>query len=189
MIPYTVQRRGDTKLTNVEMGIWLFLASEAMLFGSLFSAYALLRVSAPTWPSGRDVLNLPLGLINTAILLVVSGAAWRARSASALVAQRFLWLSTIAAIGFLIVKGTEYNGELTGGLYPSASMSLAMYYLLTGVHALHVIGGLIANVWAIVGSKRRIVAEQTVGRVRALSLYWLFVDAVWFLILLVIYLS
>ena len=50
MIPYTVDRRADTGVSNVRMGIWLFLASEVMLFGALFSAYALLRVSSSNWP-------------------------------------------------------------------------------------------------------------------------------------------
>ena len=58
MIPYTVDRRADTGVTNVTMGIWLFLASEAMLFGALFSSYALIRTAAASWPSGREIFNL-----------------------------------------------------------------------------------------------------------------------------------
>jgi cytochrome c oxidase subunit 3 len=67
MIPYTVERRVDTGVTNVTLGVWLFLASEVMLFGALFSAYALLRVSAVAWPHGRDVLSVDAGFINTAV--------------------------------------------------------------------------------------------------------------------------
>ena len=74
MIPYTIERRADTGVTNVTLGIWLFLASEVMLFGALFSAYALLRVSAPIWPRGRDVLSVPLGAANTVVLLDRDGA-------------------------------------------------------------------------------------------------------------------
>ena len=81
VIPYTVDRRADTGVSNVTMGIWLFLASEVMLFGGLFSAYALLRVSAMAWPNGRDVLSLAFGAMNTAILFVMTGLTWRARSA------------------------------------------------------------------------------------------------------------
>ena len=55
MIPYTVERRVDTGVTNVTMGVWLFLASEVMLFGALFSAYALLRVSAAAWPHASSM--------------------------------------------------------------------------------------------------------------------------------------
>ena len=59
-IPYTVELRPDTGLNNSKLGIWLFLASEVMLFGALFSTYILLRVAAPEWPSGASILNVPL---------------------------------------------------------------------------------------------------------------------------------
>src|SRR5882724_4014033 len=67
-IPYVVKLREDTNLYNAKVGIWLFLASEVMLFGGLFSSYILLRVGAPpgTWPHGW--LNVPLGTLNTALL-------------------------------------------------------------------------------------------------------------------------
>ena len=58
-IPYTVDARPDTGLTNPKLGIWLFLASEVMLFGSLFSSYVLLRSGAESWPVQRDILNVP----------------------------------------------------------------------------------------------------------------------------------
>ena len=60
-IPYIVDERPDTGLTNVKLGIWLFLASEVMLFGALFSSYVLLRLIAPDWPVGAEVLNVPMG--------------------------------------------------------------------------------------------------------------------------------
>src|SRR3954469_2430275 len=71
-IPYTVRPRPDTGLTNPKLGIWLFLASEVMLFGSLFSAYALLRSGAPTWPRQSDVLSVPLAALNTVVLIASS---------------------------------------------------------------------------------------------------------------------
>ena len=64
-IPYTVEERPDTGLPNGKLGIWLFLASEVMLFGALFSTYIILRVGAPEWPHGE--LNVVLGTINTII--------------------------------------------------------------------------------------------------------------------------
>lgn len=68
-IPYTVDARRDTGLYNAKVGIWLFLASEVMLFGALFSSYILLRVSTPDeyWPHGW--LNIPLGTANTIVLI------------------------------------------------------------------------------------------------------------------------
>ena len=71
-IPYTDTPRPDTGLTNAKLGIWLFLASEIMLFGGLFSAYILLRVGADVWPEGRDILNVPLATLNTFVLITSS---------------------------------------------------------------------------------------------------------------------
>jgi cytochrome c oxidase subunit III len=202
MIPYTVERRADTGVTNVTLGIWLFLASEVMLFGALFSAYALLRTAAPVWPKGADVLSLPLGTANTLVLLAMSAAAWRARSvarprrrslpggqAEAGTAVRGpLLVSSALAITFLVVKGVEYSGEIARGVIPSSGMFPAMYYTLTGLHALHVAGGICANLWTIAGA-RQVPAALTAGRAHALTLYWAFVDVVWLVIFVLLYLS
>src|ERR1700681_2196748 len=71
-IPYEVTARPDTGLYNAKLGIWLFLASEVMLFGGLFSAYIFLRLGAEDgyWPHG--LLNVPVGALNTAILIASS---------------------------------------------------------------------------------------------------------------------
>src|SRR5438128_1400497 len=71
-IPFTVTARPDTGVWNARVGIWLFLASEVMLFGGLFSAYVFLRIGAPPghWPHG--LLNVPVGTMNTAILIASS---------------------------------------------------------------------------------------------------------------------
>ena len=71
-IPYTVEPRPDTGLYNAKLGIWLFLASEVMLFGALFSSYVLLRVGATTWPHGYEHLNIPLATVNTVVLITSS---------------------------------------------------------------------------------------------------------------------
>ena len=68
-IPYTVEERPDTGLYNAKLGIWLFLASEVMLFGALFSTYVLLRTGAESWPEGSSILNVPLATFNTLILI------------------------------------------------------------------------------------------------------------------------
>ena len=80
-IPYTVEVRPDTGLYNAKTGIWLFLASEVMLFGALFSSYILLRVGATEgfWPHGW--LNVPVGTVNTLVLItssITTVMAWAA---------------------------------------------------------------------------------------------------------------
>ena len=62
-IPYVSKPRPDTGLVNAKLGIWLFLASEVMLFGGLFSAYVLLRIGAEIWPEGASILNVPLATL------------------------------------------------------------------------------------------------------------------------------
>ena len=66
-IPYTVEARPDTGVFNAKLGVWLFLASEVMLFGALFSSYILLRTGAQVWPMGRELLNVKLATFNTII--------------------------------------------------------------------------------------------------------------------------
>ena len=188
MIPYTTSPRADTGVSNVTLGIWLFLASEVMLFGALFSSYALLRVAAPSWPSGGDVLDLTLGATNTIVLMLMTGAAWRARSAAWPAARRLLAVNSLLAIVFLGIKSIEYAGEIRQGLLPSVNSFLATYFTLTGLHALHVIAGLVANVWALTGLGR-VGMDMTTGRVRARALYWAFVDVVWVIIFVLFYLS
>jgi heme/copper-type cytochrome/quinol oxidase subunit 3 len=187
-IPYTVDRRADTGVTNVTMGIWLFLASEVMLFGALFSSYALLRMAAPDWPSGPDVLSPGLGALNTVLLVLMTAAAWRAARTSGARARRLVLVSSLCALGFLTVKAFEYSGEIALGLLPSVSTFLATYWVLTGLHAAHVVCGLAANGWILAGA-RRVGERMTAGRLRATALYWTFVDVVWLVIYVLMYLT
>jgi heme/copper-type cytochrome/quinol oxidase subunit 3 len=188
MIPYTTSRRPDTGVTNATLGIWLFIASEVMLFGALFSSYALLRVSATDWPHGRDVLNLAYGLGNTVILASVTGLALRARFSPPAAARTMLILSAVTGFAFLGVKSTEWVSEISAGLLPRNNTFLATYFTLTGLHALHVIGGVAANLWAA-ASAMRIDAAQLSVRTAGIGVYWLFVDVVWLAILTLLYLT
>jgi cytochrome c oxidase subunit III len=188
VIPYTTTPRADTGVSNVTLGIWLFLASEVMLFGALFSSYALLRVAAPVWPSGSGILSLPLGITNTMVLFLMTAAAWQARSAPWPRARMLLVINSALSLVFMGVKGFEYAAEIRQGLVPSVNTFLATYFTLTGLHALHVIGGLVANLWALTGVGR-VNKEMTAGRVRALALYWAFVDLVWIIIFVLFYLT
>ena len=70
-IPYNVHPRPDTGLYNGKLGVWLFLASEVMLFGALFSSLILLRTGAESWPRGYEFLNVKLATFNTFILILV----------------------------------------------------------------------------------------------------------------------
>ena len=188
MIPYTIERRPDTGVNNVTLGIWLFIASEVMLFGALFSAYALLRMSATDWPAGMSLLDINFGLANTVVLVAMTIVAWQARRAPIATARKQLLAGTALALVFLGIKTFEYVSEIGRGLVPSVSTFLAMYFTLTGLHALHVAAGLVGNLWAFAGSAR-VDEGMTRGRVQSLALYWAFVDVVWVVILVLMYVA
>ena len=157
-----------------------------MLFGALFSAYALLRSAATDWPSGRHVLSLQLGTLNTALLMVLTASVWRARKMDRARAKTFLLLATTAAFAFVSAKSLEYSYDVNHGLLPHVNTFLAMYFTLTGLHFAHVIAGIVGNTWVIRG---RVSDDMTLGRVRALVIYWTFVDIVWLIIFVLFYLS
>src|SRR4051812_16074968 len=116
-IPYNVTARPDTGLFNAKLGIWLFLASEVMLFGGLFSSYILLRVGADpgTWPQG--LLNIPIGTFNTAVLITSSVTvvmAWSALQLNNFKAYRkYQAVTILCALGFLGIKSFEYSDKFT----------------------------------------------------------------------------
>jgi cytochrome c oxidase subunit III len=107
-IPYTVTARRDTGLWNAKIGIWLFLASEVMLFGGLFSAYVFLRLDAAPgdWPHG--LLNVPVGTMNTAILIASSVTvvlAWAALKMRQFTRYRiYMAITILCGVVFLVVK-------------------------------------------------------------------------------------
>jgi cytochrome c oxidase subunit 3 len=111
-IPYTVEERPDSGLTNGKLGIWLFLASEVMLFGALFSTYIILRMGAPEWPHGE--LNVVLGTINTIILIGSSMTmvmAWASLKMHDWSKHRLYLIATVVlALIFLVTNRIEYTG-------------------------------------------------------------------------------
>ena len=193
-IPYTVAERPDTGLNNVKLGIWLFLASEVMLFGGLFSSYALLRISAVEWPVGSDILNVPIGTFNTVVLITSSVTMVMAFASLKLddVGRFKMYLrSTIGlALLFMIVKGYEYYEKFSHGDYPSGSTYLAIYFALTGLHGLHVLGGVVVNGYFVGpgAAMFQTSREQFINRIEAAGLYWHFVDLVWIFLFPVLYL-
>jgi len=191
-IPYTVEERPDTGLANGKLGIWLFLASEVMLFGALFSTYILLRIGAPSWP--HHELNVPLGAVNTVLLIcssVTMVMAWASLKMNKWGAHRgYLAATFLLALVFLINKYFEYSAHFRGGEYPSHSTFLAIYYTLTGLHGIHILGGMIVMAYLFgPGAKLwKKNPEQFTNRIEYTGLYWHFVDLVWIFLFPVLYL-
>jgi heme/copper-type cytochrome/quinol oxidase subunit 3 len=193
-IPYTVEARPETGVTNVKLGIWLFLASEVMLFGGLFSAYVLLRTGAPAWPPGWTILSVPLGAANTLVLIASSVTivmAWLALEDRDVTEYwLFMGLTVLLGVVFLVVKAFEYADKFEHGLGPASSMFLGVYFTLTGVHALHVASGVVVNAY-LLASGAALWARapvQLTNRVEAAGLFWHFVDIVWIFLFPLLYL-
>jgi len=193
-IPHIVVPREDTGLYNAKFAIWLFLASEVMLFGGLFSAYILLRVGSFTWPVQSELLNVPIGAINSIILLTSSILfirAWEALKADNLAQYKKLMYGVITlALVFLSLKGVEYYQHFMHHEFPKTNVFTAIYFLLTGLHALHIIGGVAANIYyAGPGTYLYKINKQWfINRVEVAGLYWHFVDLVWIFLFTTLYL-
>ncbi|MDX1502265.1 MAG: cytochrome c oxidase subunit 3 [Thermoanaerobaculia bacterium] len=202
-IPYTVEERPDTGLYNAKLGVWLFLASEVMLFGALFSSYILLRTGDPSfmivphaiaeqlghaghgelrWPAE---LNVPIAFVNTLVLIfssvtiVMSWASLRLRKLDKF--RLWMGLTLLCSLVFLVLKAVEYNAKFSHHLLPGTANFLAIYFTLTGLHALHVIGGVVVNgyLWGPGAKMWKSDPARFTNRVEVAGLYWHFVDLVW----------
>lgn len=174
----------STGIPNGRLGIWLFLASEAMLFATLFTSYVVLRLAAPSWPRGWEALDVPLATLNTFVLITSSVtmvlAYARAFERDREGFQLYLGLTIALALAFLVVKSFEYGAKLHHGHFPSTSIFYAVYFTMTGLHGLHVIGGIVLNAGLLwMGSSGHWDHPLFVGRVEYAGLYWHFVDIVW----------
>ena len=203
VIPYMVKPHPVTGLTNGKLGLWLFLASEVMLFGALFSSYALIRTGAVTWPPieagqpamlSSQLLSVPLGTFNTAVLITSSITmvmAWAALKMNSFPKFRLYMSATIGlSLVFLVVKGFEYAHKFEMGHFPRLNNFYAIYFTLTGLHGIHIIGGIIVNTYLLTwGSKLwKTDPEHFTNRVENAGLYWHFVDLVWIFLFPALYL-
>ena len=194
-IPYNEDLRPDTGLYNAKLGIWLFLASEVMLFGGLFSAYIMLRLSDPNWVNyGQSALNVPLATLNTAVLIsssVTMVMSWVSLKLNDLKKySMYMGLTLLCSFGFLVIKYIEYTAKFEHGLYPSTNNFLAVYFTLTGLHGLHVIGGIVVNGYFFGPGKKMwdTEPERFTNRIEVAGLYWHFVDLVWIFLFPALYL-
>ena len=196
-VPYTVEERPETGLNNSKLGICVFLASEVMLFGGLFAAYVFLRIAAPAgefayWGSK---LSVPMATVNTLVLIsssvtvIMSWASLKMKDFEKY--KMYMGLTLLCALIFLVIKYFEYTGKFHHGIYPSSSTFMAIYFTLTGLHGLHIIGGMIVMgyFWLPAGNKMwHSEPDHFTNRIEVAGLYWHFVDLVWIFLFPVLYL-
>lgn len=190
---------------SATLGMWLFLVTEIMFFGGLFMAYLLYRVWYPVaWAEGSLELDIVLGGVNTAVLigssLTMALAVRAAQTGYPKATVNWLILTMVLGLTFLVIKGFEYahkfemnhvpgpNFVFEGPHARQVEIFLSLYFVMTGLHALHmVIGfGLLATIaWM---AYRRRFSPEWYSPVEMAGLYWHFVDIVWIFLFPLLYL-
>ncbi len=172
-----------------KLGVWWFLASEIMLFGGLITSFIVFRLGGPGWAEASHHLSVTLAAINTLVLLTSSFTVVKAFVAAehgdARALRMYLGLTILGGLIFLGIKAVEYTTEIRAGFTPAAGIFWSFYYTMTGLHALHVLGGVVVNgvVLATEG-----VGVRNPHRVELAGLYWHFVDVVWIFLFPLLYL-
>jgi cytochrome c oxidase subunit 3 len=187
-------------------GMWIFIGSEAMLFGAVMLVYLTARMAHPEgFGEASSRLSLLLGTVNTAVLITSSLAMALADLLVKLGRRRAaawaLAATALLGLAFLAVKGVEYADEVREGLAPvlglpfalegadprGAQLFFELYFASTGLHAAHLIGGL-AAIATVLAMWRRSTDAACLRRTRAVGLYWHFVDIVWVFLFPLLYL-
>jgi cytochrome c oxidase subunit 3 len=186
--------------------MWAFLGSEAMLFGAIFLVFLIAHIDyGAGFAAASKHLSLPLGTLNTIVLITSSFTMALAHMFSLDRRWRATLWALLATSGlglcFLVVKAIEYRDEIGEGLAPvlglpfryagpdpaHAEFFFSLYFTMTSLHALHLIGGIVVIV-ALAAFWRNATPASRAHRVQAIGLYWHFVDIVWVFMFPVLYL-
>ncbi len=180
---------GEGHVNHNLTGFIIFLCSESVIFLAFFSGFAVLKTSALNWlPAGVEGLEWRMPLINTVVLVSSSGTIWLAEQFKArenIWGFRAFWLLTMAlGAYFLYGQAVEWSGlsfGFTSGVFGGT------FYLLTGFHGLHVATGVL--LMALMLLKSFIPGNYAKGEegVQATSLFWHFVDVIWIILFVLIY--
>ena len=180
-------------VSKEKLGLWVFLASEILIFGSLIIAYVYVRANSSSWPIATQTHNVLLGMTNTIILLTSSlamiTALYSIRSGNVKGLKICLGGTLALGFAFLGIKlGIEWPALIHSGFTINSGLPASSYYVLTGLHAMHVAVGLVAIGYLMIRTfsggftSTKHVAIENVG------LYWHFVDIVWMILFPLFYL-
>jgi len=196
----------EAKAVTNQLGMWTFLATEILFFGGLFVVYTLFRLTYPEiFRQGGQSMDFWLGTVNTAVLLTSSlfmALADRAvRANQRALLTRCLALTALLGLVFLGIKAYEYHGKFAEHLVPGPGFRgppgsgprlqifYFLYFAMTGLHALHMLGGLAAVGWLWrLNAQGRLNSGRT-EPVVIVGLYWHFVDCIWVFLYPLFYLA
>lgn len=180
------------KLQKTQLGFWLYLMSDIMLFATLFAVFQIQRNATAGNVSGHDIFDLPYIFGETILLLassVSAGIAWMAAEAKKVRVFRWLLILTVLlGLGFLIMELSEFARLAADGHSWQASGFLSAYFTLVGTHGLHISVGIIWAVTLLVMVWLRGLDHNFVRKIGLFTLFWHFLDLVWIFIFTVVYL-
>jgi len=184
-------------LPKVRLGMWVFLSSEVILFGSYISAYLFMREAVTGWPLGSTIHNITLGTTNTLILAssgftmalaVISIKKGNQRAMLAWLAVTFLLGSIFMGIKISEWTDLSATGFNLANSNPTYQLVASMYYFLVGLHGAHVTAGLIVMVYLMKRTISGAYTKDDHSAIENFALYWAFVDIVWFFLFPLFYL-
>ena len=188
---------------GARMGMWLFLFTELLLFGGMFILYSVYRFKYPdAFHLAAKDLNTIVGTFNTAILLTSS--LTMALSITAIQRNKktlsllFQFITIVLAIGFMVNKFFEWSAKFHHGIYPGSETLLAkepgeiiffgLYYVMTGLHGLHVIIGMVLIAFMMRFTSKGIITNESYVKLESAGLYWHLVDIIWIFLFPLFYL-
>jgi heme/copper-type cytochrome/quinol oxidase subunit 3 len=176
-----------------KIAVWWFLASEMMVFGGLIGCFILFSFAHGGFAADAVHVKWRIGAFNTLVLVTSSLtmilALGSARQRDSSRTRIFLAATVMLGLLFLSLKGFEYTSEIREGLTPAAGTFWSFYFAITGLHGLHVIGGIVVNSILLIAALRERPWDLIQRRVEFAGLYWHFVDIVWIFLFPLIYLT
>ena len=174
------------------LGFWIYLMSDCLLFAMLFATYGVIGTNYAAGPSPKDLFELPLVALNTAMLLLSSityGFAMRsAAEGKTRSTQAWLALTGLFGLAFLGIEMHEFHSLIEQGATPQRSGFLSAFFTLVGTHGLHVTFGLIWLVTLMVQVGKHGLIAANHRRLMCLSLFWHFLDVIWIGVFTIVYL-
>ncbi|GJD56507.1 Cytochrome bo(3) ubiquinol oxidase subunit 3 [Methylobacterium dankookense] len=178
--------------TSTLLGFWIYLMSDCLIFAVLFATYGVLGRNYAAGPSPKDLFDLPLVALNTAMLLFSSityGFAMIAMDKGRQAATQ-VWLAITGLFGaaFLGIELYEFSHLIHEGAGPQRSAFLSSFFTLVGTHGLHVTLGLVWLIVLMVQVTQRGLIPENQRRLMCLSMFWHFLDVVWIGVFTFVYL-